>query len=104
MLSNLTRDVGEPLKGSEQGRGRVGSFWACAMWDTDLSEATGDQEAGDKEGAMVKAIRVKGRGWNREDEERSNLGYFQEMKLTGLTDSGLGSRDGGGGKKRRHVE
>lgn len=31
-------------------------FWACSVWDTDLTGDTGDLEAGDQEGAMVKAM------------------------------------------------
>lgn len=41
-------------------------FWDCAVWDTDLRGVTGDQEAGEEEGATVKAIRVKGKEWDQE--------------------------------------
>lgn len=46
------------------------------MWDTDLTGDTRDQEAGQEEGAMVKAIWVKGR---RQDKEGMRKGAIWDI-------------------------
>lgn len=44
------------------------------MWDTDLTGDTGDQEAGQEEGEMVKVIGVEGRGQDKEGMRKGAIG------------------------------